>query len=151
MHWYVHRAGFQRFVICRVKALESSDPTFMAAVREYKRHMAQKDNIAMEPLLLRINSALHVQKSLGLLMADTEKKYRDLLSKHCLPEQFHLEALEAVLLHDEVVCCCTTVSTISLLSTRTLEVTLLAIVGVNCNCCPTFVLPGSCLVQRKGC
>jgi hypothetical protein len=73
--------------------------------------MAHKQNITMESLLLRINSALHVQKPLSHLINEMEGKYRDLLRRHNVPESYHLEALEATLQHDQKVRCFASIPT----------------------------------------
>lgn len=82
---------------CRLKELEASDPAYLAAVREYKRRMASKDNTELEPLLLRINSAHAVRASLPPLAADAQRRYTQLLRTHGMQEALHAEALEGAL------------------------------------------------------
>ena len=81
----------------RLKELEANDPAYLAAVREYKRRMASKDNTELEPLLLRINSAHAVRASLAPLVADTQRRYARLLRAHCMSEERHGAALEGAL------------------------------------------------------
>ena len=78
----------------RVKELEEQDPEYRAALDSYQRRLLQKSSTALAPLLLRINSVLHVREALPGLLQRVRSEYGDTVVQYGMDKDVQMAALD---------------------------------------------------------